>query len=301
MDGYRPRTHRSQAPHLHVVDPDAIDPDFDDPDSLGRPGDRDEDLLSRLDPAVGGRGALWSLDAEPIPDEPFDWSAVVTGDRALVSTLLELSDEGCEALLDTEFRTIARRVLARIARNDPRALRRATNAARTAAALVWLAGQASSEFGRHRRRRSGALWEWFGVGSSVDRGRSLMRALGPLPEPSWFWAWGDPQPLGDADLLHSSYRAGLIRQRDALARIDEGRKPWTVSPDERTARVRTELVRPVMAAKGLLDGTSRALVTIGLGRHIDDANYYAMSIPSVHDLIVMLQRALEEAPPDAPT
>ena len=107
-----------------------------------------------------------ALDAEPIPDEPFDWSAVEPTDHAFVARIVELTDRACDSLLDIEFRTVARRLVARVVRRDPRALRRGQNVARAAAAFVWLAGRASGEFGRRGPRPSHTLWDWFGVSNA---------------------------------------------------------------------------------------------------------------------------------------
>jgi len=91
---------------------------------------RQTDLFESLVGQAGGWEELWSLDAEPLPDEPFDWSAVEPVDRPFVGEVLRLAEECCHALLDAEYRTIARRLLARIAAHDPRPLRRSPNAAR---------------------------------------------------------------------------------------------------------------------------------------------------------------------------
>ena len=207
------------------------------------------------------------------------------------------TDAACTQLLDAEFRTIARRVLARIAANGARALHRGTSVERTAAAIVWLVGQASGVFGPRVRRRSGALWEWFGVGSCVDRGRSLSRSMGSLPDPGWHREYGDPEPLGDPGLLHSSFRAALIRQRDTIAGFEEERRPWSGAGDGQAVRVRTDLVRPLVAMKGLLDGSARVLVTIGVGLDVEDARYFGLSVPDARELVAMIERALDEPSP----
>lgn len=258
-----------------------------------------EDLFGDLISLVGGHDALGSLDAEPIPDEPFDWSAVEATDRPMVTRVLELSDRCCEELLDSECRTIARRVLARVAARDPRVLRRSTNAERCAAALVWLVGRANGQFGRRGRYTSGRLWNWFGVTSCSDRGWSLRNAAGLVPDDRWHSPWRDEVALGDASLLHSDVRTGLIARRDALVEIERRRRPWSILADGRTATLRVAAVKVVAAAKGVIAGGHRAVVTIGLGGDLDDATFFALSIPDAYELVRMVQRALDDPPPHA--
>ena len=118
---------------------------IDDDDAFAR---RQLDLFRDLIEAVGSAEALWALDADPLPDEPFDQSVVDPGDLPFVSAVAARVDACCDALLDVQYRTIARRILARVAGRDPRALRRRPDVARCAAALVWLVMQANGEIGR---------------------------------------------------------------------------------------------------------------------------------------------------------
>jgi hypothetical protein len=120
-------------------------------------------IYDSLLPIVGDFAALETLDVRPLPDEPFDWACVEPEDRSFVAEVLALSDKCCDELLDVEFRTICRRILARVARRDPRCVRRTTKADRVAAALVYLAGRANGEFGRRGRRTAHSLWAWWGI------------------------------------------------------------------------------------------------------------------------------------------
>ena len=43
---------------------------------------RQLDLFGHLIEAVGGADALWRLDVKPLPDEPFDWTAVQPEDES---------------------------------------------------------------------------------------------------------------------------------------------------------------------------------------------------------------------------
>src|SRR2546430_304098 len=195
--------------HLRAVGsrfnpPEAVDPVPLNAAASGMlPGDdfarRQLDLFTHLIEAVGDADALWRLHAAPLPDEPFDWSAVEPCDVAFVEEVLGLSDRCCVETLDAEFRTATRRILAHVAGCDPRPFRRSPHAPRCAASLVWLAGQASGEFGRGSRRTAACLWAWFGVGNCSDRGPSLRRAAGLEPNVG---AWSGPLSLGDPALPH---------------------------------------------------------------------------------------------------
>jgi hypothetical protein len=108
-------------------------------------------------------------------------------------------------------------MLARIARRDPRCLRRTTKSDRVAAALVYLAGRASGEFGGRGSRTEYSLWRWWGISSCADRARTMRDAAGLGPARGrWSDITRDDLPLGDTTLLHSSYREQLRRERDYL-------------------------------------------------------------------------------------
>ena len=72
------------------------------------PGDdfarRQLDLFTHLIEAVGDANVLWHLDTTPLPDEPFDWSAVEPCDAAFGGGP-RFSDRCCLELLDAEYRT----------------------------------------------------------------------------------------------------------------------------------------------------------------------------------------------------
>jgi hypothetical protein len=172
--------------------------------------------MESLQALVGGFDALMRLDAEPLPNDDFDWSAVEAEDRPFVTMVLERVERYCESVLDAEYRTIARRILARVAGRDPRVLRRSRNVDRFAAGLVWLTGRGSSRFERSAGPPSSRdLWEWFGVTDCADRGRSLRIAADLFPDDHLIeHIFPGDLALGDAGLIHSSYRAHLVRLRD---------------------------------------------------------------------------------------
>jgi hypothetical protein len=81
---------------------------------------------------------------------------------------LRLTDQCCDEVLDVEFRTIVRRLLARAAAGDPAVFRRKARSDRAAAALVWVTGRASGLF---RWMTVQSLLEWFGLSGSVSQRR----------------------------------------------------------------------------------------------------------------------------------
>jgi len=255
---------------------------------------RQADLFESLAEYVGA-DALWSFDAEPLPDDPFDWTAVELVDRPFVTDVLRVVDECCDLLLDVEYRTIARRLLARVAAHDPRPLRRSPHAGRCAAGLVWLVGQTSGGFTRRGRPYAGWIWAWFGVSNCADRGRTMWRAAGfGDPDDPWDHT-RDPLVFGDVALLHSDRRAGLIQRREYLRDVAIGRRTLEIeSSDGRTAQVRVR-ARPARAVTALKarseDG--KAIVVVGFGAELDDAQYLSLGVPDAHDLVHMLQHALD--------
>ena len=64
--------------------------------------------------------------------------------------MLELTDACCDELLDVEYRTACRRLLARVAAGDPAVFRRRASSATAAAAICWIVGKDNDLF------RSGA-------------------------------------------------------------------------------------------------------------------------------------------------
>lgn len=310
MDSHRFARHPAHASrHLFSIDPSAHAPlgtplsDDREPwwaDCEGfRPqppaphSDRFDDLIA----VVGGVDALMHLDEEPLPDEAFDWTAVEVCDRPFVDRVIALSDRYCDEMLDREYRTISRRVLARVAARDPRTLRRSTNAERCAAGLVWLVGRANGDFGRRGMRTSQRLWQWFDVTDCADRGRSLRSAAGLESDAKMSFSWDAQLTLGDPTLLHSRFRRGLITQRDVHLKLMGDRHSRLVSSDGRTAMVQAEATAVVAVAKCAVEGGERIAMLLALGTDLDDANFYALSVPDARELVHKLQRALDDPPP----
>lgn len=301
MHPFRPARPRNPFPrHLAIVDSGLADPPDPDHSQHPTPAQRWPSTLDDLIESVGSPGALEVLDAEPLPDEPFDWTAIAPADRSFVAEVLASSDRCCDELLDAEFRTITRRILALVAVRNPRSLRRSPNAARFAAGLVWLAGRANGEFGRGHRWRSDSLWCWFDVSPCSDRAHSIRKDADLIPEPRT-WApdfdRDDTIKLGDARLLHSRTRAQLIRRRGIAEEFERTHPRWSPREDGHSARVQTIPARPMVVGKGFLANTTRVQVLLGLGDDLDTADFFSLTIPDAFDLLHRLEQALDDPIP----
>ena len=205
------RTPRPQGPmallaRMGALDPEGPWPDLED----GEAGTFGEIMLARLYPAVGGARALAELDDAPLPDEPFDRSRVPAEARERVAAVLALVDRACAALLDVELRTAARRLLARLAADDPQVLRRG-QVETTAAAICWIVAKANEVFDDTDLTVK-QLLDWFGVSPNTpsQRGRTLLQALRVEAAD---YPYG-PLDLGSPDYLTARRRASLIAARD---------------------------------------------------------------------------------------
>lgn len=81
-------------------------------------------ILDTLAREVGDRDALDQLDDYPLLDEAFGWEGIDDDVAARVGEVLKLTDRCCVELLDTEYRTACRRLLARAASGDAGVFRR---------------------------------------------------------------------------------------------------------------------------------------------------------------------------------
>jgi uncharacterized protein DUF6398 len=165
--------------------------------------------LDELRRAVGGEQALDELDDASLPDEPFAHARVPADVRDRVAEVRELVDRCCDALLDVEHRTAARRLLAAVAAGDPAVFRRRGRPETAAAAICWLVAKANrslSPDGLPARELLG----WFGVGSASQRSAPMLAAIGV-----------DPHQPGERELESPAYltaarRRRLIADRDRL-------------------------------------------------------------------------------------
>ena len=278
--------------------------------------------LGRLALEVGGVDALDTLDDCPVPDEPFDWSLVTEADRDAVGAILDALEDGVldtphqEFLgrfgfplpgvprVDTEYRTIARRLLALIASADPRSLRK-SSARRNAAAILWLAMRSNDAF--DRRFRANDLWDMFGVSSCTTRGWELRAASGlaDLDESELHRPGRQRIPtLPDASLLHSSSRIRYIEARDryigyaetAAAERERARPIRNVGNGQMHIRARP--ITPRWALTAIAE-TGRATVMVTVGETDDDVEVLALSIPDARRLMSMIGSALAAPFPQA--
>ena len=171
-------------------------------------------VRASLADAVGGYDALDTLDARPLPDEPFDWAVVPEDVRAPVEQVLTLVDEACGALLDREHRTACRRLLAAVAEHGPHVLRRKGRPETAAAAIAWSVAKANDTFELYHGLQVKELLGWFGLTGSVSqRANTLLDAAG-IPDAR---PYGIELVLRSPRYLTGPHRADIIRTRDRIA------------------------------------------------------------------------------------
>ncbi len=170
-----------------------------------------EIMLDVLRRAVGGDEVLNGLDDRPLPDEPFPWDGIPADVRDRVAEVLEACDRCCDELLDVEYRTACRRLLARVTTGDPNVFRRRARSNTAAAALCWIIGKANNLFSP---TRGGMLvkdlLDHFGPqqGGASQRATTMLRAGGFETE-----HYGEIC-LGSPSYLVSSRRRRIITLRD---------------------------------------------------------------------------------------
>ncbi len=139
-----------------------------------------------LEDAVGGAKALDSLNAKTLPDEQFAWDKIDDDIRGRVGEVLSLCDRCCDEMLNVEYRTACRRLLARVAVGNPDFFRRRGRTDTAAAAVCYVIGKANSVFSASRGGlRIQDLMGHFGLsqGSVSQRAETLLKAAG-IPMPS---------------------------------------------------------------------------------------------------------------------
>ena len=186
--------------------------DDDDPDELD--DSLSEIMLDSLRRMVGGAAALDALDADPLPDEPFAWEAVPADVHDRVGEVLDLVERCCTELLDEQYRTACRRLLADVAAGDPEIFRRRGRANTAAAATCWIVGKANSLFDHVRiepKLQVKQLAQYFGLpGSSVSqRSGPLLRAIGIDAHEQY-----GRMDLGTPRYLTRQRRAQIMADRD---------------------------------------------------------------------------------------
>ncbi len=183
----------------------------------------DEIHLDYIALAVGGVDALMTLDADPLPDEEFDWTGIGEEIRPTVQAIRDECDACADAILDVEHRTAMRRFLAKAARNDPGLFRRKSSPVRGAGAVAWVIASANRTIGSYRSVMTGKdLLAHFGITGSVsDRAHTLIRAAGI----DLSLTYGSLR-VGDARLLVSRHD-----RRDHVTGLWRGRAPGVVETE----------------------------------------------------------------------
>lgn len=217
------RTPRAQGPYALLAAMGALDPEgpwegiggeWDELDDWSDPGDINQIMLESLCRDVGGEKALEALDATPLPDEEFVWEGVSDDVRDTVTEVLGWCDRYADDVLDVEYRTAFRRLLARVALGDPQVFRRRARTVTAAAAVCWIIGKANDLF---TTGGGGMLVKdlaaYFGLQQSgvSQRAATLMKAAG-IGSKYYYAAWD--VHLGSADLLVSRRRQKIIELRD---------------------------------------------------------------------------------------
>ena len=199
---------------IGAVDPDGPWPMGDIDAGRRRFDDSDHRAFMRelLREAAGSDDALRALDDRPLPDEDFDWSGIPDDVHDKVAEVLALTDACCDDLLDVEYRTACRRLLARVAAGDPAVFRRRASTATAAAAICWIVGKDNDLFSPSGGRMLVKdLMAHFGLaqGGVSQRAETLMKAAGFDPSAR---RWD--LRLGDPELLVSRRRRRMIELRD---------------------------------------------------------------------------------------
>ncbi|MGH3520962.1 MAG: DUF6398 domain-containing protein [Haloechinothrix sp.] len=215
------RSPRPQGPAALLAAPGAIDPDEDwslDDDELDTV---EEIMLDVLRRAVGGADQLDKLDELPLPDENIEWEAIPDDIRDRVSEVLTLLDRCCDELLNQEYRTSCRRLLARAATGDPEVFRRRGRVDTAAAAIAWISGGANDLFrsyGQAPRMLVKDLMGHFGLKQSSisSRAKTILRAGGFDAD-----QYGSIE-LGSPDYLTSARRRDIIELRDRYRAAIDG-------------------------------------------------------------------------------
>jgi Domain of unknown function (DUF6398) len=177
----------------------------------------EQSMLDWLALDVGDRIQLDQLDDNPLPDEPFRWVGIPDDATARVQQVLALADRCCEEMLDFEYRTACRRVLARVASTDPEIFRRKGRAETAAAALVWIVGKANDLF----ELRTGGmqvrdLMSHFGLGQgSVSQRAATMLRAGGFHDDTYYVRLGSP------DYLVAARRRRIITMRNGYRQLSE--------------------------------------------------------------------------------
>lgn len=173
------------------------------------PPDLAEFRLEMVADHVGGREASAALDDEPLPDEPFDWTAVPPDLHHRVAEVLALCDDCCAHFFDTEHRTAVRRLLQDAVSGKPRAFGGRGSAVTAAASLCWLVARANESAVYPGVVPTRVLMSHFGLATTPSTRITTMRQA--VGADRCF----SPGSLGSARYLTSGERHYLIEARDS--------------------------------------------------------------------------------------
>jgi hypothetical protein len=266
------------------------------------------ELVDGLASNVGGLDALETLHSEPLPSLPFHWGAVPPAETEQVMRIVARLDSANLWFLDVEDRAIVDRLLEEVLVRHPKVVRQG-DAARTAAALVWLALQGNARLGGRRRVFALDVWQAFGVTSCSERGRRLHAALELEPVRAWSYPRlaGAQVRLCRVSMLHSVTRARLIAAREALSRHIEqewaARAPVAAAEPSAAGAPPARQVTPIDVER-VETSSGRVIVRATIASSGDDheqvGEVVQLSVSDARALLNMLSHALDGAAPDGP-
>ena len=169
-------------------------------------------VLDELADQVGGQMQLAQLTAEPLPDEPFDWTGLPAEIHHRVTEVLLRCDDCCDHYFDVEHRTAVRRLLHDVAAADRQIFLRRGRSETAAAALCWMVARANESIS-YLGLQTQELMSWFGLQSPPSHRAYTMRG-----------AVGANQTASLASLGSPRYLTGA-RRRWIIERRDEAYEP----------------------------------------------------------------------------
>lgn len=164
---------------------------------------------------LGSEAALGALDDAALPDEALRYDGIPNDIVSRVEEVAALVDRCCDELLDIEYRTACRRLLARIASGDPDIFRRKSRSDITAVTICWIIGRTNNLFTPPRAVLTAkALFEHFGLTKPKVSTRALTLSLGAGIDIAHDFNLAGGYLVGVPEMLVSSRRRHLIKLRD---------------------------------------------------------------------------------------
>ena len=192
-----------------------IDDMADVPFGRRGPEDFEQSMLDLLARDVEDRIQLDRLDDNPLPDEPFRWDGIPDDVMARVHEVLALTDRCCEEMLDVEYRTACRRVLARVASGDPSLPSQGPCGYRCGSA-----GLDSRQGQRPVPAAAGGmqvrdLMSHFGLDRSISQRAATLLRAGGFDENTYAVTLGSP------DYMVAARRRRIIKTRERYRKLSE--------------------------------------------------------------------------------